>query len=65
MIDRFLLIFMLQFPSSEEQWRKIADAFHTRWQFPNFIGTMDGKHIVMQAVPGRNTLTIKAPRASF
>ena len=41
-----------QFPSSEEQWRKIADGFHTRWQFPNCIGAIDGKHIVMQAVPG-------------
>ena len=42
----------LQFPSSEEQWRKIADGFHTRWQFPNGIGAIDGKHIVMQAVSG-------------
>ena len=43
---------MLQFPSSEEQWRKIADGFNTRWQFPNCIGAIDGKHIFMQAVPG-------------
>ena len=43
---------MLQFPSSEEQWRTIADGFNTRWQFPNCIGAVDGKHIVMQAVPG-------------
>ena len=43
---------MLQFPSSEEQWREIADGFHTRWQFPNCIGAIDGKHIVIQAVPG-------------
>ena len=43
---------MLQFPSSEEQWRKIADGFNTRWQFHNCIGAIDGKHIVMQAVPG-------------
>lgn len=31
---------------------KIADGFNTRWQFPNCIGAIDGKHIVMQAVPG-------------
>ena len=43
---------VLQFPSSEEEWVKIADAFNTRWQFPNCIGAIDGKHIVMQAVPG-------------
>ena len=43
---------MLQFPSSEEQWRTIADGFNTRWQFPNCIGPIDGKHIVMQAVHG-------------
>ena len=38
--------------SSEEQWRKITDGFHTKWQFPNCIGAIDGKYIVMQAVPG-------------
>ena len=43
---------MLQFPSSEEEWREIADGFHTRWQFPNCIGAIDGQHIVIQAVPG-------------
>ena len=46
---------MMPFPSSEEQWRKNADGFHTRWQFPNCIGAIDGKHIVMQAVPGAGT----------
>ena len=51
-LNVFLLIFMLQFPSSEEQWRKIADDLHTRLQFPNCIGAIDGKHIVMQAVHG-------------
>ena len=31
---------------------KIADDFNKRWQFPNCIGALDGKHIVMQAVSG-------------
>ena len=38
---------LLQFPSSEEEWMKIADDFNKRWQFPNCIGALDGKHIVM------------------
>ena len=38
-------------PSSKEEWRKIAEEFETSWNFPNCIGVMDGKHIVIQAPP--------------
>ncbi|KAH8009114.1 hypothetical protein HPB51_010312 [Rhipicephalus microplus] len=30
---------------SEEEWREIADGFCNRWQFPNCVGAVDGKHI--------------------
>ena len=43
---------MLQFPSSEEEWMKIADDFHTRWQFPNCIGAINGRHIIIAMMPG-------------
>ena len=35
-------------PSSEEEWLEISAKFEERWQFPNCIGVLDGKHIVMQ-----------------
>lgn len=34
-----------QFPSSEEEWKEIAYQFQVKWDFPNCIGAIDGKHI--------------------
>uniref|UniRef100_A0A8C1RJU9 DDE Tnp4 domain-containing protein n=1 Tax=Cyprinus carpio TaxID=7962 RepID=A0A8C1RJU9_CYPCA len=34
---------------STDDWRKIADGFQERWQFPNCTGALDGKHVVIQA----------------
>lgn len=41
----------LRVPSSPEEWRAIADKFQQKWQFPNCIGAIDGKHIIMQPPP--------------
>ena len=35
----------LRLPHTEQQWKKIASATQERWQFPNFIGAVDGKHV--------------------
>ncbi|CAH1967894.1 unnamed protein product [Acanthoscelides obtectus] len=32
------------FPSSEEEWRRIAREFEGKWQFPNCLGSIDGYH---------------------
>ncbi|XP_065067694.1 uncharacterized protein LOC135693217 [Rhopilema esculentum] len=42
----------LALPSSAEDWVNIAHAFEEKWQFPNCVGAIDGKHIVMQPPPG-------------
>ncbi|XP_049304029.1 putative nuclease HARBI1 [Bactrocera dorsalis] len=39
-------------PSSEEDWKKEANAFYQRWNFPNCIGAMDGKHVAITKPPG-------------
>ena len=43
-------------PTSELQWKKIADDFEEIWQFPHVIGAIDGKHIRIQAPNKSGTL---------
>ena len=32
---------------TEESWREMARRFEARWNFPNCIGAIDGKHVQM------------------
>ena len=43
MIKLFNITF--QVPRTQEDWSKVAEAFGERWNFPNCIGAMDGKHV--------------------
>ena len=36
-------------PSTEDEWRGISAQFGQIWNFPNCIGAIDGKHVVIQA----------------
>ncbi|XP_053968906.1 uncharacterized protein LOC128870321, partial [Anastrepha ludens] len=38
----------LKFPSSKSEWEAIATEFAVKWQFPNCIGALDGKHITFR-----------------
>ena len=42
----------LKTPKSVKDWEDIASEFEAKWQYPNCIGAIDGKHIVMQQPPG-------------
>ena len=43
-------------PPTEDDWREIAHQFLTKWNFPNCIGAIDGKHVYIKAPPNSGTL---------
>lgn len=42
-------LFIFQFPTTSNEWKDIAKQFETNWNFPNCVGSVDGKHI--QIIP--------------
>jgi hypothetical protein len=43
-----IICLIFQLPSSEEQWKAIADELDRSWNFPHCIGALDGKDVVIQ-----------------
>ena len=39
---------ILKTPTATEEWEEISTKFMQRWNFPNEIGAVNGKHIVIQ-----------------
>uniref|UniRef100_A0A1I8NJI8 Uncharacterized protein n=1 Tax=Musca domestica TaxID=7370 RepID=A0A1I8NJI8_MUSDO len=39
----------LKVPSTEKEWQAVSEKFYEKWNFPNCIGCIDGKHVVMTA----------------
>ena len=36
---------MEEYISLPEKWLSLAKEFEEKWQFPNFVGAIDGKHV--------------------
>ena len=43
-------------PSSDEAWKKISTGFKQRWNFPNALGAIGGKHVIIQASSNSSSL---------
>ena len=43
-------------PLTEDEWRIVANGFYNRWNFPNCLGALDGKHIYMRPPPNSGSL---------
>ena len=41
----------IKVPSASEDWLKISEKFQSRWNFPNCLGAIDGKHIPIRPPP--------------
>ncbi|XP_025265863.1 protein ALP1-like [Camponotus floridanus] len=41
---------------NDEDWKKCADGFWKRWNLPNCVGSIDGKHIRLRCPPNSGTL---------
>lgn len=46
-----IILILLQFPKSENDWKTIARNFEDRWNFPNCLGAVDGKHVNITPPP--------------
>lgn len=40
---------MFQLPRTSVSWKEIAAEFSSRWNYPQCLGAIDGKHVVLQA----------------
>lgn len=39
------------FPTfSEEYWESVSTDYEEKWQFPNCVGAIDGKHVTIQVL---------------
>ena len=38
----------LKVPETNAEWVKVSNEIYERWNFPNCVGAIDGKHVIIQ-----------------
>ena len=38
-------------PKNSDEWKEISKCFEAKWNFPNCLGAIDGKHVIIQCPP--------------
>ncbi|KAG5873102.1 hypothetical protein JTB14_008182 [Gonioctena quinquepunctata] len=46
----------IKVPKNEKEWDDVDKRFYSKWNYPNCIGALDGKHIVLQAPANSGSL---------
>ena len=41
-------MFVIQVPASEDEWRKVANEFQSKWNYAGCFGAIDGKHVAVK-----------------
>ena len=59
-----VLILIEMPPPTKEDWIRIEKEFYKRWNFPNCLGAIDGKHIIIQA-PGNSGGIFRNYKSTF
>ena len=47
-VHKVLACEFLKVPNTEREWEVVASKFESRWNFPNGIGAIDGKRVIIQ-----------------
>ncbi len=42
-------VYVFQLPRIPSEWLEKSEVFHQTWNFPNCIGALDGKHVLLQS----------------
>nr|XP_037275506.1 protein ANTAGONIST OF LIKE HETEROCHROMATIN PROTEIN 1-like [Rhipicephalus microplus] len=47
---------LIRTPGTEEEWKNVMEGFSQKWNFPNCIGAIDGKHVLIKKPPKLGTI---------
>uniref|UniRef100_A0A182IEP8 DDE Tnp4 domain-containing protein n=1 Tax=Anopheles arabiensis TaxID=7173 RepID=A0A182IEP8_ANOAR len=45
----------VKLPTCSDEWKRIAQGFQDKWNFPHAIGAIDGKHVMIKSPPHSGT----------